>query len=121
LDLSESQIVKFAEIPKLASLPGSSNKLDLTSVTVSEVKDFSFLRQPKPKQEAPKEYHEASIRKLADQKSLAQFIEDKCNKGAQIVSLTEQMQEKPIDSDLINIFETLTTGELIQYWDLENL
>jgi|GEM_PF-2049968 len=119
LDLSESKIVNIVKIMEPAlSLDDPSTKLDLTSVTVSKVEDFSFLRQPKPRQETTENYHEESIEKLADQEKLSQYIKERCKKNIQIASLIEQIQENPVESNLINIFDELSQVELIQYWDL---
>ena len=121
LDLSESKIVNITKILEPASSLEPSSELDLTDVTVSEVKNFSFLRQPKPRQETTENYHDESLEKLADQKKLSQYIKERYEKSVQIISLIEQIQEEPIEIDLLSIFDELSPPELIQYWDLSDI
>ena len=122
IDLSKSKIVTYSETPKPMTVVKQSDGLDLTNVKLLETKDFSFLRQPKPKQAAPEDYQESSIEKLEGNNKLAQYIKDRCKKSAEIVFLKEQLEEKSMDNvDLINIFEILPTGELMSYWNFENI
>ncbi len=121
LDLSETKIIDFNDLTPLVGID-RSNKIDLKEVTVSEVKDFPlFLRQPKPNQKVHEKYQEESIQKLEDQQTLAEYIKKRCETNDKISILTKQIQEPPIENNLINIFDIMTKEELIKYWELDDI